>query len=48
MRTRKVATEAQNGGKACSGCATDSRACNAEPCASKLTLSSSETIKTLC
>ena len=48
MRTRKVATEAQNGGKACSGCATDSRACNAEPCASKLSLSSIETIKTSC
>merc|ERR1712076_246741 len=33
MRTRKVTTEAQYGGKACAGCATDSRACNAEPCA---------------
>ena len=35
MRTRRVVTEAANGGKACAGCATDSRACNSEPCPSK-------------
>jgi len=33
MRTRTVTTKAEYGGKACVGCATDSRACNAEPCA---------------
>ena len=36
MRTRKVTTKAEHGGKACAGCATDSRACNTEPCAGKL------------
>ena len=38
MRTRTVTTKAEYGGKACVGCATDSRACNAEPCAGKLSL----------
>ena len=38
MRTRTVTTKAEYGGKACVGCATDSRACNAEPCAGKLLL----------
>lgn len=33
MRSRRVAVEDANGGKACAGCATDSRACNSEPCA---------------
>lgn len=33
MRTRKVVVKADHGGKACHGCATDSRACNSQPCA---------------
>lgn len=33
MRTRTVVVEAAEGGKACHGCATDSRACNLQSCA---------------